>query len=167
MCHFQAQNGLFVLNKIFLAQTIIITFIYLLAIFTVQNFKKFLQQIQSYEDVPIFGTKWSICPKQNFFLKIINIILNHPLASFIVQNLKTILPAAPELWGAQFLSPKWAIFQSENFIRKPVSFIHAYLHPKNQSQMLISEILAIKEYWNLNGREPFLANLRSRFFPNM
>ena len=141
----------------FLAQTIIITFIYLLAIFTVQNFKKFLQRIQSYEDVPIFGTKWSICPKQNFFWKIINIILNYPLASFIVRNLKTILPADPELWGAQFLSPKWAIFQSENFIRKPVSFIHAYLHPKNRSQMLISEILAIKEYWNLNGREPFLA----------
>ena len=111
----------------------------------------------SYEDVPIFGTKWSICPKQIFFWKIINIILNYPLASFIVRNLKTILPADPELWGAQFLSPKWAFLQSENFIRKPVSFIQAYLHPKNRSQMLISEILAIKEYWNLNGREPFLA----------
>ena len=34
------------MNKIFLAQTIIITFIYLLALFNVQNLKKFLQQIQ-------------------------------------------------------------------------------------------------------------------------
>ena len=46
MCHFQVQNELFVLNKIFLVQAIIITFIYLLALFIVQNFKKILQWIQ-------------------------------------------------------------------------------------------------------------------------
>ena len=40
MCHFWAQNGPFVLNKIYLVLTIIITFIYLLALFTVQNFKR-------------------------------------------------------------------------------------------------------------------------------
>ena len=72
MCHFRAQNGPFALNKIFLVQIIIITFIYLLALFTVQNLKKFLQWIQSYEDVPFLGPKWSICPRF-FFLKIINI----------------------------------------------------------------------------------------------
>ena len=38
MCHFQAQNGLYVINKIFLVQAIFITFIYLLAPFIVQNF---------------------------------------------------------------------------------------------------------------------------------
>ena len=86
MCHFQAQNGPFVLNKFFLVQTIIITFIYLLALFIVQNLKKFLQQIQSYEDAPFLGPKWSICPKQIFFWKIINIILIYLLAPFIVQN---------------------------------------------------------------------------------
>ena len=37
MHHFQAQNGPFVLNKIFLVQTIIITFIYLLVLFIVEN----------------------------------------------------------------------------------------------------------------------------------
>ena len=66
MCHFRAQNGPFVLNKIFLVQTIIITFIYLLALFIVQNFKK-LQPIQNYEDVPFSGPKWPICHEQNFF----------------------------------------------------------------------------------------------------
>ena len=86
MCHFWAQNDPFVLNKFFLVQTIIITFIYLLALFIVQNLKKFLQQIQSYEDVPFLGPKWSICPKQNFFWKIINIILIYLLTPFIVQN---------------------------------------------------------------------------------
>ena len=68
ICHFQAQNDQFVLNKFLLVQTIIITFIYLLALFIVQNLKKFLQQIQSYEDAPFLGPKWSICPKQ-FFLE--------------------------------------------------------------------------------------------------
>ena len=42
MCHFQVQNGLFVLNKKILVQTVIITFIYLLTLFIVQNLKKIL-----------------------------------------------------------------------------------------------------------------------------
>ena len=85
--HFRAQNCPFALNKSFLVQTIIITFIYLLALFFVQNLKKFLQRIQSYEDVPFLGPKWSIC--SNFlFWKIINITLMYLLAPFIGQNLK-------------------------------------------------------------------------------
>ena len=39
MCHFWAQNEPFVMNKKFLVQSIIITLIYLLAIFVVQNLK--------------------------------------------------------------------------------------------------------------------------------
>ena len=69
MCHFWAQNSPFVMHKIFLVQTIIINFIYLLALFIVQNLKKVLQRIQSYEDAPFLGLKWFICPKQIFFLE--------------------------------------------------------------------------------------------------
>ena len=143
MCHFRVQNGPFAPNKIFLVQTII-TFIDLLALFIVQNLKKFLQRIQSYEDVPFLGTKWSICSKQNFFWKIINIILIYLLAPFIVQNFKKILPADPELWGCAVFGPKmahfpkWAFFfSSENLLMSLVSSIHAYLHAKTQSQILI------------------------------
>ena len=118
MCHFRAQNGPFVLNKIFLVQTIIITFIYLLALFIVQNLKKFLQRIQSYEDVPFLGPKWSICPKQKRFCKIINIILIYLLAPFIVQNFKKILPADPELWGCAIFGPKMAHFPKWEFFQK-------------------------------------------------
>ena len=50
MGHFQTQNGSFVLNNIFLVQTII-TFICLLVLFIVQNFKKILPAD------PIFGPK--------------------------------------------------------------------------------------------------------------
>ena len=140
--HFWDQNSLFVLKQNFLVQTIVITFIYLLALFIVQNLKKFLQRIQSYEDVPFLGPKWSICPKQIFFWKIINIILIYLLAPFIVQNFKKILPADPELWGCAIFGPKMAHFPkweffSENLLMSLVSFIHAYLHTKNQRQILL------------------------------
>ena len=156
MCHFRAQNGPFVLNKIFLVQTIIITFIYLLALFIVQNLKKFLQQIQSYEDAPFLGPKWSICPKQIFFWKIINIILIYLLAPFIAQNFKKILPADPELWGCAIFEPKMAHFPkffSENLLMSLVSFIHAYL----TCQKSKSDINLSVNYWRLKDTEISLA----------
>ena len=69
MCQFRAKNDPFLLNEFFLVQTIINTFIYQLAFFIVQNSKKFLQQIQSYEDVPCLGPKWSICPSNKISLE--------------------------------------------------------------------------------------------------
>ena len=141
MCHFRAKNGPFVKNKFFLVQTII-TFVYLLGLFIVQNLKKILQQIQSYEDAPLLSPKWSICPKQIFFLKIIKIILIHLLATFIRQNLKKFFPWIESCEDAQFLGPKWPISPNDNFfsgslLMSLVSFIHAYLHAKNQSKILI------------------------------
>ena len=104
-CHFQVQNGPFVLNKIFLVQTIIITFIYLLALFILQNFKKFLQRIKSYEDVPFLGPKWSICPKQIFFLKVIGIILIYLLALPLCKILKKFFQRIQSYEDTQFLEP--------------------------------------------------------------
>ena len=49
MRDFRVQNDPFILNKTVLVQTIIITFISLLALFIVQNFKNILQWIQNYE----------------------------------------------------------------------------------------------------------------------
>ena len=49
--------GPFVLNKIFLVQTIVITFMYLLVLYIVHNLKKNLEQIQNYDDAPFFGLK--------------------------------------------------------------------------------------------------------------
>ena len=96
------------------------------------KFKKFLQRIQNYEDAPFLGPKWSICPKQNFFCKIINIILIYLLTPY------------PELWGYTIFGPKMAYlayfkweFFSENVFMSLVSFIHVCLYPKNQSRILI------------------------------
>ena len=150
MCHFWAQNGPFVLNKIFLVQTII-TFIYLLALFIVQNLKKFLQQIQSYEDVPFLD------PKQIFFWKIINIILIYLLTPFIVQNSKKIL-ADPELWGCAVFGPKTAHFPKwEFFFRKPVNepcFFNSCLSACQKSK---SDINLLVKYCRLKNTEILLA----------
>ena len=122
MCYFWARNGPFVLNKIFLVQIIIIiTFIYLLVLFIMQNFKKLLQQIQSYEYAPFLGPQWPICPKQKSFSKIINIILIYLLAPFIVQNFKKFFQRIQSYENARFLGPKWPIFLNENFFRTPVN----------------------------------------------
>ena len=69
---FRDQNGPFVLNKNFLVQAIVITFIYLLALFIVQNFKNILLWIQSSEDAQFLVPKWSISPNENFFRKPVN-----------------------------------------------------------------------------------------------
>ena len=56
-CHFWAPNGSFAPNKNFFLKKNNIIFIYLLAPFVWQNFKMFLDPIQSYEDVPFSGPK--------------------------------------------------------------------------------------------------------------
>ena len=77
-----------------------------------------------------------------FWGKIINIILIYILAPFTVQNLRKILPVNPELWECAIFGPKMADFPKqefflENLLMCLVSFIHGYLHAKNQSQILI------------------------------
>ena len=100
-------------KKFFLVQTIIIILIYLLVLFIVEHLKKFLQQIQSFEDVPFLGPKRSIFP--NFFWKIIKIILIYILAPFIVQNFKKILPADQELRRCTIFAPKMTDFPKMSF----------------------------------------------------
>ena len=70
---------------------------YLLAQFILQNFKKFLKMIQSYENVPFSDPKWPICLGQKIFGTNIYIIFIKLLVLFIVQNFKKILTGDPEL----------------------------------------------------------------------
>ena len=118
MCRFWAQNGPFVLNKIFFVQTVIISFIYLLALFIVKNFKKFLQRIQSYEDVPFLDPKWSICLKQNVFLKTIDITLIYYQPLSLCKILKKFFQQIQSYEDVQFLGPKWPISPNEKFFQK-------------------------------------------------
>ena len=77
----------------------------------------------------------------NFFWKIINIILIYLLAPFICKILKNSSSGSRVMrmhnfWAQNGPFPQMRIF-SENLLMSLVSFIHAYLHAKNQSQILI------------------------------
>ena len=107
MCHFWAQNGPFVMNKNFLEKTIIIIFIYLLALFIVQNLKK-LSRSRVMTMCHFWTQNGPFAPI--FFGKFINIILIYLLAPFIGKNFLKILPADPKLWGCAIFGPKMASF---------------------------------------------------------
>ena len=101
--------------------------------------KKFLGPIQSYKDVPFLGPKWPICYEQNLFVQTIFITFIYLLALFITQNLKKFFQQISRMhnfWAQNGPFPQIRIF-SENLLMSLVSFIHAYLHAKNQSQILI------------------------------
>ena len=137
MCHFRTQNTPICPEQIFLVQTLIITFIYILLLFIGQNLKKILTADPELCGCTLFGPKIVPLP-QRFFRKIINITLIYLLAPFIVQNLKKIFQRI-QLWGCAIFGPKMAHFPKWDFFRNLlislVSFIHAYLRAKNQSQI--------------------------------
>ena len=89
--------------------------------------------------IAIFGPKIAHLSWTNIFWKNINIIVIYLEAPFIV---KKVLPADPELWGCAVFGSKMAYFPKLEFFSKNlsmslISFIHAYLHAKDQSQILI------------------------------
>ena len=69
MCHFRAQNTPICHEQNVLVQTIIITFIYPLALFIGQNFKKILTADPELWGCTIFGPKMVHLPQTNFFLE--------------------------------------------------------------------------------------------------
>ena len=141
MCQFQAQNGQFLKNKFFLVQTIIITFIYLLALFIVQNFKKLLRPIQSYQDVPFSGQNGPFVMNKFFWYKPLLLLSSTYWPFSLCKILKNSYSRSRVMrmrhfWAQNGPFPQMIIF-SENLLTSLVSIIHAYLHAKNQSQILI------------------------------
>ena len=137
--NFRTGGGLPIWGEVFLLGdqyliTYNVTFIYVMTLLIVQNFKKFFTADTELWQCAIFGPNLDHLPE--FFLWKIIIILIYLLVFFIVQNLKKLLPADPELWGCATFGPKmthfpkWEFF-SENLLMSLVSFIHAYLHAKN------------------------------------
>ena len=101
----------------------------------------------------------------NFFLvqTIIITFIYLPVGPFHCAKFKKILTTDSELWGCAIVGPKMAHLPKWEFFQKTcqwalfVSFMPIYI-PKNKVRYYsITEILTIKEYWNLIGREPFLA----------
>ena len=139
MCHFLAQNGPFVLNNFFLVQTIIITFIYLLALFIVQNLKKILTVDPELWGCAVFGPKMVHLPQTKIFVWKLLISPTSPFhcAKFLKNSSSgSRVMRLRNFWAQNDPFPQMRPF-SENLLMSLVSFIHAYLHAKNQSQILI------------------------------
>ena len=123
-------------GQFFLVQTIIISFIYLLALLIVQKFLKNLTVDPELWGCNIFEPKM-VHLLQFFFGKIINIILIYQLAPFIAQNFKKILSADLELWGCAIFGPKMAHFPKWEFFRKTINepcFFHSRLSTCQKSK---------------------------------
>ena len=154
MCHFQAKNDPFVLNKIFLVQTFII-FIYLLALFIAQNLKKILTGDPELWGCTIFGPKMVHWHKI-FFGKLLISLSSTYLPLSLCKILKKLFLHVQSYEDAQFLGPKWSISLNENFFRKtiePCSF-HSCLSTCQKSK---SDINLLVKYWRLKNTEISLA----------
>ena len=129
------------LENFFLVQTIIITFIYLLALFIVQNLQQIFVAHPRLWRCPIFWPKMVHLAQKIFFGKLwyhfhLTISSFHcakfqknPSSGFRVTRMWN-------FWAYNGPFTQMRIF-SENLLMNLVSFIHAYLHAKNQSQILI------------------------------
>ena len=100
---------------------------YLLAPFTLQNFKKFLESIQGYEHVPFSDPKLSISLNKNFFGKN-HYYFMYLLVPFIVRNFKKIIGADPELSRCTIFGPKMFHFAKTRFFweKSSISFSSTY-----------------------------------------
>ena len=108
--HFQVQYGLFA-QDIFFGKSINLIFMYLLASFIIQNFKKIIRSkiMRTHHFQAQNGPS---APNDNFFWKTITIISMYLLVPFIVQNFEKIL------WANPFLGPKWPACPETDFFQK-------------------------------------------------
>ena len=137
MCHFRTQNGPFVLNKFFWYKPVLLLSSTCQPFSLWKIYKKVLQRIQSYEDVPFLGPKWSICPKQFFFGKLLISFSSTYQPLSLCKILKKFFQRIQSYEDVQFLGPKWPISPNENFFRKPVNepcFFHSCLSTCQKSK---------------------------------
>ena len=105
----------FVMNKFFL-QTIIITFIYLSALFIVQNSKKSLKRIQSYVDVPFWAQNGPLA--LIFFGKLLISLSSTHQPLSLYKIFKKFFQWIQSYEDVQVLGPKWPISPNDNFFQK-------------------------------------------------
>ena len=116
ICHFRAQNDPFALNKKSLVQAINIIFIYLLAPFIVQSFKKILTADPELWGCAIFGPKMAHLPKREFF---------HTTHCSFHSCLSTCQKSESDI---NLLMKYWRLENTEILLAE----IHLWLQPENQ-----------------------------------
>ena len=135
MWRFWVQNGPFAPNKKILLKTINMTFIYLLAFFSMQDFSKILRV-----DPELWG--WSIFGSTNGRFLQTRIFEEKSLISFSSSywplsfcKILKILKMDPEFWSSAILEPKWVHLLKRIFFQKTdlnlVPIFYVYLNCKN------------------------------------
>ena len=90
-------------------------------------FKKFLEPIQSYEDVPFSVPRWTICPEQIFFGTNHNYYFHLPIGLFHCVQFKKILTADPELCGCAIFGAKMVHLPQIFFLKINITLIYLSL----------------------------------------
>ena len=147
----------------FLVQ-IIIAFIYLLALFIVQNFKETHTGDPELWGCTIFAPKMVHLTEQRFFWKKLFISFSSTYwALSLCKILLKILQRIQSYEDAPFLGPKWPIYPNENFFRKsvnkPCCSFHSCLSTCQKSK---SDINLIMKYWRLKNTE--ISLVKSHFW---
>ena len=115
--------------------------------------KKFLEPIQSYEDVLFSNPKWPISPEHFCFGKTHYYYFNLPISSFqCIEFLKKILTADPELC-------RCAIFGPKMFLKKVINTIFIYVSTPFTKQNFYKILTADQESWGCTNFEPKMAHL--------
>ena len=116
-------------NDFFSRKTTNKIFMYLLASFILQNFKKLLELIQSYDDIPFLGPKWPICPEKIFFSANHCYYFHLPIGPFHCAKFKknssrgVRVKRMCNFWAQDGPFLEMKIF-SKNLLMSLVSFIH-------------------------------------------
>ena len=106
-------------EKKFFVQTIIITFIYLLALFIVQDLQNILTadpKIRTF-----FGPKMIQLLRKKFFGKLLKSLSSNYQPLSLCKISKKSFQPIQSYEDTQFLSLKWSICPNDNFFRKPVN----------------------------------------------
>ena len=150
----QAQNDTFALNNFFWYKPLLL----LSSTSWPSSLCKILKKsYREFWGCTIFGPKMVHLPFPNFFWKIININLIYLLALFMVQNFiknsssRSRVMRMCNFWTQNGPYPLMRTF-SENLLMSLISFIYAYLHAKNQSQINL-----LVKYCQLKNAEISLA----------
>ena len=132
---------------------------YLLPLSFCKILKKFLEPIQSYEDVPFSGSKWPICPEQNFFGTNHYYYFHLSISPFQCAQVKKILTTDPDLWVSAIFLPN--MVQIFFFFWKIINIIFIYLSLplplckiKKKKFPRRSIVMRMCNFWAQNG--PFL-----------
>ena len=141
MCHFKAQIGPFVLNKFFLVQTIIITFIFLIGPFHCAKLKKSYSGSRVMRMCHFWAQNGPSAPYKFFFGKLLISLSSTYYPHSLCKILKKFFPLIQD---AQFLCPKRPICPHENFFRKSVNelcFFHSCLSKCQKSKSDINILM--------------------------